>query len=189
MLIAIEGIDGTGKTTVAKFLRDELEKMGYRAVLLREPTNSEWGIKIKKSMNARLSADEELKLFILDRKYNVEKNILPALRSGKIVIMDRYYYSTIAYQGARGIDIEEIKRMNDFAPEPDVVILLDAPPDLCIERIKKRGERNSFERLSYLKKVREIFKSLNDKLVIVNASKSVGEVKKEVLDIVLKHMR
>jgi len=190
MLIAIEGIDGIGKTTVARFLRDELERIGYSTVLLKEPTNSKWGRKIRTCMSNRLSAEEELKLFILDRRYDVEKNIVPALRSGKIVIMDRYYYSNIAYQAARGIDVEEIRKMNEeIAPKPDLVILLDAPPELCVERIRRRGKPNSFEKLSYLKKVREIFRGLDDKLVIVDASKSLDEVKKEVLSVVIRHLR
>ncbi|AEA46082.1 dTMP kinase [Archaeoglobus veneficus] len=190
MLIAIEGIDGVGKTTIAKFLKEELEKRGYEVVLLKEPTNSEWGRKIKASLNKRLSAEEELELFILDRKYNVEHNILPALKQGKIVIMDRYYYSNIAYQAARGLDAERIKRINEeIAPRPDIVILLDAPPEICLERIMERGEiPNSFEDPEYLKKVREIFKSLKDNVVIVDASKSIDEVKKDVLRIVLERI-
>lgn len=189
MLIAIEGIDGAGKTTIARFLRDELQKMGYDVVLLKEPTDSEWGRKIKESLNNRLSAEEELELFILDRKYDVEKNILPALKSGKIVIMDRYYYSNIAYQAARGIDAEKIRRMNEeIAPKPDLVILLDAPPELCLERVKKRGMPNEFEKLSYLRKVREVFRSL-DNIAVIDAGKDLEEVKKDVLKEILKLLR
>jgi len=188
MLIAIEGIDGCGKSTIAKYLKEELERRGFDVVLLKEPTNSRWGRKIQESMEKRLPPEEELRLFLLDRKYDVERNILPALKEGKIVIMDRYYYSNIAYQGARGINPEKIRKMNEeIAPKPDLVILLDAPPELCIERIKMRETLpNEFEKLDYLKKVREIFRSLNG--IVIDASKNLNEVKRKALDVVLSFL-
>jgi dTMP kinase len=188
VLIAIEGIDGAGKTTNAHFLKEELEKRGFKAVVLKEPTNSEWGKKIRESVNNRLSPEEELELFILDRKHDVEHNIIPALNEGKIVIMDRYYYSNIAYQGARGLNVGEIKKRNEeIAPKPDLVILLDVNPEKGVERIKNRGDHpNKFEDLKYLQKVREIFLSIkDDNIVLVNANRELDEVKREVLNIVL----
>ena len=187
MLIAIEGIDGSGKTTIAKYLRNVLKEMGYKVVLFKEPTDSVYGKKIKQFLNNRLDAEEELELFILDRKYDVEKNILPALEKNYIVIMDRYYYSTIAYQGARGIDVDKIKAMNEkIAPKPDLVLILDVNPEVGIKRIRNRGDKpNKFEGLEYLKAVRNIFLKLKNKnIVIVDANRSKEEVKKEVLNIV-----
>lgn len=191
MLIAIEGIDGAGKTTIARFLKEELEKRGHEVVLLKEPTDSPWGKKLKESYNSRLTPEEELELFILDRKHNVEHNIIPALRDGKIVILDRYYYSTMAYQGALGFDIEEIRRRNEeIAPKPDLVILLDITPEKGVERISKRGEKpNRFEDVEYLKKVREIFLSLKNNVIVINAERDIEEVKKDVLNIVLNYLQ
>lgn len=192
MLIAIEGIDGAGKTTNAWFLKEELERRGFKVVVLKEPTNSIWGRKIKETVTKRLDPEEELELFILDRKYDVEHNILPALKEGKIVIMDRYYYSNIAYQGATGLDIEEIKRRNEeIAPKPDLVILLDVDPKKGVERIKNRGDHpNKFEDLEYLQKVRDIFLSIkDDNIVLVDANRELEEVKKDVLNVVLSYLQ
>jgi len=185
MLIAIEGIDGSGKTSLAKFLEKKLKKLGFDAILFKEPTKSKYGRKIMESDN--LSPEEELELFILDRKYDVENNILPALREGKIVLMDRYYYSTMAYQGALGLDVEEIRRRNEeIAPEPDLVIFLDIDPEKAISRITRRGKADRFENTDYLKKVREIFLSLNDKMVVLNADDSPNAIREKALEIVLE---
>jgi dTMP kinase len=126
-LIVFEGIDGTGKSTQAEILMMKLRKMGYDVVYFREPSQSKWGREIKrKALHPdSLSPEEELDLFLKDRKENVEKNLKPALGRKKIVILDRYYFSTIAYQGAKGIDQERIRRMNeDFVVDPDLVMIL-----------------------------------------------------------------
>lgn len=190
MLIAIEGIDGAGKTTIVKFLEDELKKRGYNVVTFKEPTESEWGRKIRQAFKDRsLKPEKELELFLKDREWNVKHNILPALKAGKIVIMDRYYCSTIAYQGARGIDPESIRKLNEKFPKPDLVIILDIKPETAIRRIMRRGDKpNKFEDLEYLKRVREIFLSLRNNVVVVNAERPIEEVKREVLDIVLEHI-
>ena len=192
MLIAIEGIDGSGKSTIANYLKEELEKEGFRVVVYKEPTNSVHGQKIRQSFNNRLDAHKELELFLLDRKHDVEKNILPALKKGYIIVMDRYYYSTIAYQGARGIDIDKIKKMNEkIAPKPDLVIILDVKPEIGIRRIKERGDKpNKFEDLEYLEKVRKIFLELkDDNIVIVDANKNIEFVKNEVLRAIKKFLK
>ena len=189
VLIAIEGIDGSGKTTVARFLRDVLTKLGYPVVLFKEPTDSEWGIKIKESYDSRLKPEEELELFLKDREYDVRENIIPSLKQGKIVIMDRYYFSTIAYQGALGFDPEELREMNEkIAPKPDLLFILDIPPEKAISRVKKRGDRpNDFERMEYLRKVREIFLSARD-AIIIDATKDLEEIKREILDKTLQKL-
>ncbi|RLI73911.1 dTMP kinase [Archaeoglobales archaeon] len=187
MLIAIEGIDGSGKTTIANYLKDELEKEGFKVVVLKEPTNSVYGQRIKQSLNNRLDVNEELELFWLDRKHDVENNILPALENNYIVIMDRYYFSTIAYQGARGVDVDKIKEMNEeIAPKPNLVLILDVDPKVGVERIVKRGdEPNKFEDLEYLKRVRSIFLKLRDEnVVVIDANRDINTVKKEVLNVV-----
>lgn len=192
MLIAIEGIDGSGKSTIANYLKEELEKEGFRVVVFKEPTNSVHGQKIRQSFNNRLDAHKELELFLLDRKHDVERNILPALKKGYIIVMDRYYYSTIAYQGARGIDIDKIKKMNEkIAPKPDLVIILDVKPEIGIRRIKERGDKpNKFEDLEYLEKVRKIFLELkDDNIVIVDANKNIEFVKNEVLRAIKKFLK
>ncbi len=188
MLVAIEGIDGAGKTTLARRLKEWLESKGHEVEVIKEPGDSEWGRKIRESYDRELDAREELELFLKDREENVRSKILPALRREAIVIMDRYYYSTMAYQGARGIDVEEIRRRNEeIAPKPDVVLLLDCEPEVCVERIKKRGKANRFERLEYLKKVREKFLEVAEKderVRVIDASRSFKEVFEEAKAIV-----
>ncbi len=181
MLIAIEGIDGSGKTTIASYISKILKERGYDVIVLKEPSDSEYGRKLKE-LNKRLPPEEECKLFLLDRIEDVKKNILPALKSGKIVIMDRYYLSNVAYQSARGLDPEKIRRDNEkIAPKPDLTIILDLDPEIALERIKNRGKPSPFEGLEYLRKVRENFlKFADNNSVIIDASRDLDEVKKDV---------
>ena len=161
-LIAFEGIDGTGKSTQIKLLADWLRAQGEDVVATREPTDSVYGRRIRELYVNRgaCTPEEELELFIEDRKLHVKEVIRPALNAGRTVLTDRYYYSTAAYQGANGLDVKQILQRNRFAPQPDLVILLTMPPELSAERISSRGEQlNAFEQLSYLRRVSEIFAS------------------------------
>ena len=98
LLIAIDGIDGAGKTTQVEFLRKVFSDAGMEVVCSKEPTDGEWGSKLRESaQNGRLSLEDELDLFVKDRRDHVETLITPELEAGKIVILDRYYYSTITY--------------------------------------------------------------------------------------------
>ncbi|MGB8957808.1 MAG: dTMP kinase [Candidatus Aminicenantales bacterium] len=161
LLVVLEGIDGSGKTTQAKALLRRLRRHGRLAVFFREPTRGRWGREIKR-LAARadsLTPAEELELFVKDRRENVEKNLQPALAAGKIVVLDRYYFSTIAYQGAKGIDTRRIRRMNEaFAVRPDLVIILDVDASAGLARIADRKSRDElFEREDYLVRVARIF--------------------------------
>lgn len=189
-LIAIEGIDGAGKTTIARHLHSFLSKLGYDCIVLKEPSDSVYGQRIR-ACKQRMDAEEELRLFILDREIDVRERIIPALQSGKIVIMDRYYYSNIAYQSARGIDAKKIREMNEsFAPKPDLVILLDVSPETALQRIKERRVRSAFEEREYLERVRKKFLELvDDRVVVVNAEKRLDEVKKEVETLTLEFLK
>jgi dTMP kinase len=163
LLIVLEGIDGSGKTTQARSLLRRLRSRGFEAVFFREPTRGKWGreIKRKAARADSLTPSEELDLFVEDRRENVGKNLKPALANGKIVVLDRYYFSTIAYQGAKGIDPRRIRRLNEaFAVKPDLVIVLDVAAGEGLARISGRKTRDElFEREDYLAKVGEIFRS------------------------------
>lgn len=162
-LIAIEGIDGAGKSTLTSLVQERLEAKNFRVVRTKEPTTGQWGQMLRDSAaTGRLSLEEEVEMFIKDRKEHVETLIIPALREGKVVLIDRYYFSTMAYQGARGMDPEELMRRNEeFAPEPDLLVLLDVDPKLGLERVRSRGDRaNLFENAGALEKARAIFNNI-----------------------------
>ncbi len=194
ILIVFEGIDGSGKSTQPEILMKMLQKKGFDVVYFQEPSKSKWGRKIKKKAlhPDSLTPEDELDLFQKDRKENVEKNLKPALEKKRVVILDRYYYSTIAYQGAKGIEEKRIRKMNEeFAVQPDLVFILDIDPQKGLERIESRKKKyRLFEREEYLVKVREIFKSLKGKNFIhINALKSKEEISKEIEEIVLQKLR
>lgn len=178
MLICIDGIDGTGKSTQAQLLEDRLKetKRGLAkngVVRIAEPTKSPFGVKIREAMmrsTDRLTFEEELDLFIQDRRINVEQNIRPALAQKKVVILDRYYFSTAAYQGTRGkMSWQEILAINEkFAPKPDILLVFFLPIDVALERIDKdaksakRESRSYMERKDTLEKVQAAFQQIHD---------------------------
>ena len=187
-LIVLEGIDGTGKSTQAKMLAQALRDAGHRVILSREPTDGAFGRRLRESATTgRLSPEEELQLFHQDRREHVETLIEPALQGGEIVILDRYYFSTMAYQGVRGFDPQEIRRVNEeFAPQPDLMLLLDLSLDVALERIGVRdGQANEFEQRESLQLCRGIFHSVGDDFVrVIEADRSVEEIHAEILAVV-----
>jgi dTMP kinase len=169
VLVAFEGIDGAGKTTQARALVDSLLSKGYDAVYTKEPTDGIWGEKIRHSaMNGRMSLEEELSAFLEDRREHVRDFIGPAMGAGQIVILDRYYFSTAAYQGARGADASEILRTNEsFAPNPDLLILLEISVAVAMERIRMRGSAdNHFEKADALERSAVIFRALDKPYIL-----------------------
>jgi dTMP kinase len=170
LLIVFEGIDGSGKTTQARSLLRRLRSRGFKAVFFREPTRGRWGREIKRlaARAGSLTPEEELELFVKDRRENIEKNLKPALSRGAIVVLDRYYFSTIAYQGAKGIGLRRIRRLNEaFAVRPDLVIVLDIGAGAGLARIAGRKTRDElFEREDYLVRVGEIFQSLRGRNIL-----------------------
>lgn len=180
--IVFEGIDGSGKSTQCDLLYRHLLSLGHPAVRLAEPTGGEWGRRIREMLRQKemAPADEQMRLFLLDRRDDAERTILPALESGRFVIMDRYYFSNAAYQGAAGLAPEAIINENRRAavPEPDRVYFIDVPPGAAIERLTARGdEREIFEKESFLTRVREIFLSLADeRFVVIDGTGSVDDI-------------
>ncbi|MDD8026057.1 MAG: dTMP kinase [Acidobacteriota bacterium] len=191
ILIVLEGIDGAGKSTQAKGLVRRLRRRGFDAVSFREPSRGRYGREIRRKAKQAdsLTPKEELGLFLLDRRENVERNIRPALSRGRIVVMDRYYFSTVAYQGAKGLDPGEIRRANErFAPRPDLVFILDLPAARGLGRIEGRKSRDLlFEREGYLRRVRRIFRSFEGRrFVHLDAGRGRRELADEILARVLK---
>lgn len=191
ILIALEGIDGAGKTTQTKILQDALSKCGYSVSNFKEPTTGTWGLKIRDiARNGRdhVQLDDELNYFLLDREEDVEKNIMPSLENNQIVIMDRYYFSNIAYQGALGIDPEYIKKKNEVFPNPDLVIILDIAPETGIFRIEnqRKEKPNEFEELNYLVHVRALFNKMDfANIQMIDGTHPIDKISKQILDIAL----
>ena len=161
-LLALEGVDGSGKTTQARLLAVSLLQQGREVVFTQEPTDGPVGQKLRlylQGPSRNLSPREELDLFLADRWEHVEKVIAPALAAGRIVITDRYYYSNVAYQGALGLDPVEILAANEaFAPRPDLVFLLIIPVSQALARLQRA--RQVSELAPYLERVAAIYDTL-----------------------------
>ena len=163
ILVAIEGIDGAGKTTLTRSLASVLSSAGFEVVVTHEPTRGPWGQKIRSSaVGLRMSPEDELHAFLEDRREHVEQLLVPAVRAGSIVLVDRYYLSTVAYQGARGFDPADLLARNEaFAPRPDLTLLVDAPVGTGLVRIRSRGDTaNAFEQEAALERTAAIFASV-----------------------------
>lgn len=185
--IVLEGIDGAGKTVVAKKLVEMLRSEGHDALYTYEPFTEDITALLNK-VGKEFGAIFETLLMAADRYYHLEKVIKPALRKGMVVVSDRYYYSSIAYQGARGANIEWVRLVNDFVIEPDVAIYLDVDPSIGLAR-----KRNSTTRVLYLEEdirvseaVRRIYMDLVNEglLVRINAEEKFETVVKESARIV-----
>lgn len=162
ILIAIEGIDGAGKTSQVSRLCSALIAAGEDVVASKEPTTGIWGQRIRHSaQHGRMSPQDELQAFLADREEHVDQLIAPALANGKVVVLDRYFYSTVAYQGARSaLDPCDFYRdMRSRFPVPDVTYLIDVLPEVGLDRVERvRGdEPNHFERLDLLVNNRATF--------------------------------
>jgi dTMP kinase len=154
-------------------------------VSFREPTKGRWGRAIKKMAKTAgsLRPEEELDLFVKDRRENVKRNIEPALARKKVVILDRYYFSTIAYQGAKGISPGYIRRLNEkFAVKPDLVFILDIDAGGGLSRIQSRKRKDLlFERERYLRRVRKIFGGFRGRrFVHLDAARPKEELAEEI---------
>lgn len=188
-LIVFEGIDGTGKSTQLQLLAEYLTRMGLAVITTREPTNGVYGQKIRALYRNRNTAgkDEELTLFLQDRREHVETVLIPALAANKIILCDRYFLSTIAYQGAAGMDPAVIASQNSFAPPPDLAFIFQLSPHVSIERITHgRGDTlNDFEQKESLQKAEKIFNSLNFPYIhFINADQTITQVHQDVVKVV-----
>ncbi len=196
LFICFEGIDGSGKTTQAQLVVERLCTLGYDAVYTTEPTKwSEPGKKLRESFFApiRLPVDDEFRLFLEDRILHLKSEVIPLLNAGKIVVTDRYYFSSVAYQGARGLDWQYILEENEkIAIVPHLAIFLDLPVSVAIDRIaSERTEGvNTFEKEESLRKVKDIYLLLADKfpklITKLDASKEISEIQQNVLRLIIQ---
>jgi dTMP kinase len=183
VFICVEGLDGCGKTTQAKLLVRRLNE-DYDALYTAEPSRGKIGKFIKRyclHAGKRGSSIVEALLFAADRFQHVEKEIQPALEKGKIVVSDRYVYSSLAYQGAAGVDLQWIEKINEHALRPDLAIFIDVKPETVIQRLKSK--KSVMENLETQRKVRDAYVKFVEKgeLVSINGNKSKREVANDIM--------
>jgi dTMP kinase len=157
IFLVIEGLDGSGKTTQAILLAERLSK-SHQVMLTAEPSKGKIGTFIRDCClyeQTRLPTEAEALLFAADRIEHMQKELKPALDEGKLVICDRYVYSSLAYQGSAGLSLEWIKTINARALQPDFSLFLDVSPDRVLERLQRK--KSVMETLETQQKVREIY--------------------------------
>jgi dTMP kinase len=188
--IAFEGIDGSGKSTQLARLAATLQDAGHDVVCTKEPTNGSWGQKIRRMAQSaeRVSPEEELSWFIEDRREHMAQVVLPELAAGRIVLTDRCYLSSVAYQGARGLDPEKILADHEAAfPKPDLAILVAVRPERGLARVEARGgvAEPAFEEIEFLREVSRVFDGLECAyLTRVDGEGTVDEVHARVVALV-----
>lgn len=191
-LIAFEGIDGAGKTTQVDLLAAFFRAAGEPVKQSKEPTDGQWGRKIRKSAaHGRMPPADELHAFIEDRKEHIRDLIQPSLARGETVILDRYFYSTIAYQGSQGQNADAIAaQMVNLALAPDAVFLIDVPPEVGVARIRngRRETPNAFEDVAHLRLVHSGFRELAKKMPnihIIDGTQDIESVRRAIMRVLI----
>jgi len=193
LFIVFEGIDGAGLTTHATLTEKFLQRMGFKVLLTKEPTDGLIGGLIRAALRKEWTADPATLqlLFAADRSRHVKKVIKPALKKGVHVISDRYLFSSLAY-GSLNLSVEWLKTVNSPFPLPDITFLLDISPEEAVKRIK--GERFAvelFEEIEKLSKVRKAFLQLAEQypnFYILKTDDEVEEVQRKIEEIILQKM-
>lgn len=194
MFISFEGIEGSGKSSLIKNLKNYYKNHALDVFFTKEPGGTELGEKIREILldpTSNIDPSSELFLLMADRVHHVKNKINPNLNENKIVFCDRYIDSTIAYQGGgRDLDDKDIEGMIKMLklPIPDLTILLDVPVETGLMRAKERSELDRFEKedIDFHKKIRQSYLNLQkkypDRIIIFNASMNENDVFEEVLN-------
>lgn len=187
LFLVFEGIDGSGKSTQARLLYETLLKNEIQAVLTKEPTDGPFGQKLRQLAQKgrdEITLQEEYDLFMQDRAEHVENELLPQLARGAVVVCDRYFYSTMAYQGALGLDPDAVYQENSTRfPTPDAVFYTTVSPAIGRKRISEgRNEApNLFEKEAYLQKVAAIFDAMPyEEIVRIDGTQAIETVQQAV---------
>lgn len=188
-LVSIEGIDGCGKTTHVRLLAGWLRSRGHRVVITDEPTDGMIGRIIKRELQGelKLSVAAEGLLFAADRVQHIAELIRPELKAGKVVITERYVYSSLAYQSARGLSMAWLESINRAAIKPNLTILIDLPAEAALRRIKRSRRLDKFEMdLQLQRRVRANYLRIAKLkgLKVVDGVRSVDEVQADIRKIV-----
>jgi len=191
VFIVIEGLDGSGKTTQAKTLTAKLCRT-HNAIYTAEPSKGKIGMFIRNRVlygEKRPPTAIEALLFAADRIEHVQNEVLPALAEGRVVICDRYVYSSLAYQGSAGLNLDWIETINQHALKPDLALFIDVDPEAVQARLKSR--KSVMENLETQRKVREIYQKFIEKgeLIRVNGDKPKNMVADEILSAVTSFLK
>ncbi|WP_041140285.1 dTMP kinase [Beduini massiliensis] len=205
LFITFEGPDGSGKTTIAALVAEALKNKGIDVVLTREPGGIEIAEQIRKIIldpkNTAMDERTEALLYAAARRQHLIEKVLPALKENKIVICDRFVDSSLVYQGVgRGIGIDKVYEMNLFAIEgimPDFTVFFDIDPKLGLERTKKDDNRTldrlDLEDISFHQKVydgyMEVVERFKERIICIDASQSIEEVKRDVMNLIEDHIQ
>jgi dTMP kinase len=187
-LIVFEGLDGCGKSTQVARLTAALRAAGHEVLATREPTQGEYGQRIRAlaKSGGSIPPAEELSWFVEDRRAHVAEVLEPALAAGRVVICDRYFLSTVAYQGARGANADDLLESSEAEfPIPDLVVLLEITPEAGLARVHERGHaiETHFEEVSYLTAVAAIFRCVDRSyLVRIDGSADTDAVERAVAE-------
>jgi dTMP kinase len=186
--ICIEGIDASGKTTQTRILVRKLRRKGIDAVYTTEPSKGKVGKFIRRHVldrEKRVPIALEALLFAADRVDHLENEVKPALENGKIVVCDRYVYSSLAYQGAAGLSLDWIQCINQFALFPDLAIFLDVSPEIVLKRLKRK--KTVMETSANLQKVREIYLQMvrDGRMIMLKGDKPIKDLAEDILKVVL----
>ena len=189
IFIVLEGLDGSGVSTQSVLLEKRLRKKGYKTLLTKEPTTGIIGGMISKALNEDWSASYKSiqLLFCADRARHLEEVILPAIQNGKIVVCDRYMFSTLAYGFASGVDTHWLYNVNREFRMPDLTLYIDVSPDISSSRLERsKGHRELFEKREMLNKVRKAYLNLAKrfKFRVINGENGVESTSAEVQDAV-----
>jgi len=195
MIVSIEGLDGSGKSTIIKKVAEKLMKHNIDVLITSEPTNGPVGKLIKEYLKQQqIERDRNLEalLFAADRLWHWKNVIQPAVISGKIVITDRYLHSSLAYQSTNLIEEKWILEINKYVPDPDISVFIDVPPEICLKRLKKSGRSLSImENIENLEVVYKRYLDLvkRGKLRVINGLRKVEEISDEIVEVILSSLR
>jgi dTMP kinase len=185
--IVFEGLDGSGQSTQAALLRDYLTDNGLAVVLTKEPTKeSQASREIRETLDKKIKITPQAlqELFVQDRREHLDNLVIPALKEGKVVISDRYFFSTFAYGVANGLDLEWLMKINDDFLIPDMTFISKTSPETCVRRIEKRGiSKTLFEELKKLTNVWQTYEILPQRIAntyLIDGEKTINEVSQEV---------
>jgi dTMP kinase len=194
VFITFEGIDGVGKSTQLDLLESYLVAKGHEVIRTLEPGGTELGQEIRHLLLHRkgdVAPRSEALLYAADRAHHVATKIRPALAEGKVVLSDRYFDSSVAYQGAaRELNVDEVRDISLWAVGgllPDLTILLDLPADVAIQRRNKTGvepDRLEKEQVDFFERARDEYlrRASEPRFLIVDASLSVDEIHQRVIE-------